>query len=178
MHWTSRNRAKICKFCKKFVNSQSEEITQRLKKIIIIIIIIEIFVDLENTNYPCTSDLFVTLRPDLLVKIGEKVIVIELTVCFDTNTLKSRAYKENRYNKLKEELRIPCSSFEILYVEFTTLGFISKVSYKPLHKFFETLGINQDRTFSKCMETAIRATYYVFCRRNKSWEVSDLLNFY
>ena len=139
---------------------------------------VEIYVDLENTNYPCTSDLFLSHRPDMLIKIDDKIFVIELTVCFDTNTHKSRSYKENRYNDLKQELRIPCNNFEVLYVEFTTLGFISTLSYKPFCKLLEMLGVNQDRTIAKCLETAIRGTYYVFCRRNKEWEVSDLLNFY
>ena len=139
---------------------------------------VEIYADLENSNYPCTSDLFQQQRPDILVKIGDTVIVIELTVCFDTNTEKSRQYKENRYSALKDQLLIPCNNFELLFVEFTTLGFISKSSYKPFNSFLKKLGINQDRTVRKCMETAIRGTYFIFCRRNKPWQVSELLNFY
>ena len=104
--------------------------------------------------------------------------VIELTVCFDTNTKKSREYKVTRYKNLKDELLIDCDEFEIIYVEFTTLGFISKESFKQFSKLLKALGIYQDRTIIKCMETAIRATYYVFCRRNKSWPNPELLNFY
>ena len=139
---------------------------------------IEIFADLENGNYPCTSDLFEHQRPDIVVKINDKVIVIELTVCFDTNTEKSRLYKQNKYENLRQQLLIQCNHFEILFVEFTTLGFISKSSYVPFYRFLQNLGINQDRTIRKCMETAIRGTYFLFCRRNKPWAVSDLLNFY
>ena len=139
---------------------------------------VKVYADLPDSNYSCTSDLFMDQRPDIAIKLNGDLIIIELTVCFDTNTHKSRSYKEDRYYKLKENLRNPCNSFEILYVEITTLGFISTVSYRPFCKLLKKLGINDDRTISKCMETAIRGTYFVFCRRNKQWEVTDLLNFY
>ena len=139
---------------------------------------IQIFADCPGCNYPCTSDLFQRSRPDIVVKFNNKVVVIELTVCFDTNTEKSRVYKQTRYKNLKEELLAQCNEFDIIFLEFTTLGFISKNSYTSFITFLRTLGVNEDRTVVKCMETAIRGTYYIFCRRNKSWEVNDLLNFY
>ena len=116
--------------------------------------------------------------PSIVVIADNKVIVIELTVCFETNTEKSRAYKQNRYRTLKDELLINCDEFEILFLEFTTLGFISKNSYTPFNKFLTKLGVNESRTVAKCMETAIRATYFIFCRRNKEWSSPELLNFY
>jgi hypothetical protein len=109
---------------------------------------VKIHIDLENSNYPCTSDLFTNSRPDIVVKLDDIVVVIELTVCFETNTEKSRLYKINRYKALKEQLVIPCSKFEIIFLEFTTLGFISKISYTPFYKFLTKLGVNQDRTVS------------------------------
>ena len=139
---------------------------------------IELYVDCEKLDYRCTSDLFRSLRPDIVIKSSNKVIVIELTVCFETNTEKSRTYKQTRYKYLKDDLVIPCEEFEIIYLEFTTLGFISKNSYTPFEKFLKKLGVNDNRTFIKCMETAIRATYFIFCRRNKEWTNPDLLNFY
>ena len=139
---------------------------------------LEIFADCEEVNYICTSEIFEKSRPDIAVVTENKVIVIELTVCFDTNTEKSRLYKQNRYHQLRDELLIPHNDFEIIYLEFSTLGFISKSSYVPFNAFLNNLEINQDRCIIKCMETAIRGTYYVFCRRNKTWEVSELLNFY
>ena len=57
---------------------------------------VQIFVDCDNLAFPCTSDLFRSSRPDMVVKIAGKIIVLELTVCFDTNTEKSRNYKQNR----------------------------------------------------------------------------------
>ena len=139
---------------------------------------IELYVDCEGSNFRCTSDLFEALRPDIVLIINRKVIVIELTVCFETNTNKSRTYKQTRYANLKDDLLIECEEFEILYLEFTTLGFISKSSYTPFNALLKQLGVNEDRTVVKSMENSIRATYFIFCRRNKEWTNPDLLNFY
>ena len=139
---------------------------------------VKIYADCEHLQFPCTTELFSRSRPDAAVRVGNKLYVLELTVCFDTNTKKSREYKMTRYKNLKDDLLINCEEFEMIYIEFTTLGFISKESFKQFSKLLKALGIYQDRTIIKCMETAIRATYYVFCRRNKSWPNPELLNFY
>ena len=139
---------------------------------------VEVYVDCEEAKFRCTSDLFHSLRPDAVIIIDGKMTVIELTVCFETNTDKSRDYKQRRYKNLQDDLIIECDHFEIIYLEFTTLGFISKVSYVPFSNLLKKIGINENRTLVKCMETAIRATYYIFCRRNKEWTDPELLNFY
>ena len=63
---------------------------------------------------------------------SRKVWVVELTVCFETNTKKSGDYKQTRYENLKRELQIECDDFEVIYFEVTTLGSISKDSYKQM----------------------------------------------
>ena len=138
----------------------------------------EIFVDCENLQFPCTSRLFSTLRPDIVVKVRKKIIAVELTVCFETNTNKSREYKQNRYRDLKSQLLVDCDVFDIVYLEVTTLGFIGKSSFEQFYSFLKCLGIYDERIVMKCMETAIRSTYYVFCRRNNTWPDPVLLNFY
>ena len=138
----------------------------------------KLYVDCENLNYRCTSDLLLSLRPDIVIVIDNKVTVIELTVCFETNTQKSRTYKQNRYIALKDQLLVPCDEFELIYLEFTSLGFISKNSVTPFNVFLKGLGINENRTVTKCMETVIRTTYFIFCRRNKDWNDQELLSFY
>ena len=140
--------------------------------------LIELFVDCENSQYRCPSDLFESLRPDLVVTKANTVTVLELTVCFETNTQKSREYKQNRYKALHDQLLMDCENFQLIFLEFTTLGFISKQSYLPFNKFLKDLGVNENRTIIKCMETAIRSTYFIFCRRNKEWNYPDMLTFY
>ena len=139
---------------------------------------VEVYVDCEHLSFPCTSGLFQSSRPDMVVKINNKIIAVELTVCFDTNTEKSRDYKTKRYRDLKSQLVVECDRFEIVYIEFTTLGFIGKKSFEQFQKLLQELNIYEDRTIIKCMEVAIRATYYIFCRRNNTWSNPELLNFY
>ena len=129
-------------------------------------------------QFPCTSELFSSSRPDLVVILDKNIFVVELTICFDTNTQKSRDYKRNRYENLQDQLLIDCNKFELIFIEFTTLGFISKDSLLQFRKLLRAIDIDHDRTIIKCMETAIRATYYIICRRNNEWTDPDLLNFY
>ena len=41
--------------------------------------------------------LFTTQHPDIAILDGDQMTVIELTICFETNRLKSREYKIKRY---------------------------------------------------------------------------------
>ena len=43
-------------------------------------------------------------RPDLVLATTSKLFILELAVCFETNLLKSRNYKKNRYAHLKENI--------------------------------------------------------------------------
>ena len=90
----------------------------------------------------------------------------------------ARENKQTRYKNLKDQILVACEEFEVIYLEFTTLGFISKDSFDPFNKLLKKLGVNENRTLVKCMEIVIRATYFIFCRRNKEWTNPELLNFY
>ena len=72
------------------------------------------------------SQLFTIQRPDIAILDGDKIAVIELTICFETNTLISREYKIKRYNDLKSQLLQPVSKFKMLFLEITSVEFISK----------------------------------------------------
>ena len=139
---------------------------------------VQIYADCCEVQYKCSSELFLSKRPDIVVIKSRKVWVVELTVCFETNTKKSRDYKQTRYENLKRELQIECDDFEVIYFEVTTLGFISKDSYKQMSKFLSECKTNVDRVIYKCMETSIRASFFVFCGRNKEWTDPELLKFY
>ena len=139
---------------------------------------VEVLIDCDGYNNRCTSSIFRHSRPDIAVIIEKKVVIIELTVCFETNTEKSRRYKQNRYRTLESQLLINCDAFEIILLEFTTLGFIAKNSFTQFSEFLRNVGVYEDRTIIKCMETAIRCSYYIFCCRNNMWTNPELLNFF
>ena len=51
-------------------------------------------------QYNTTSHLFTTQHPDIAILDGDEMTVIELTICFETNTLKSKEYTFFYKNKL------------------------------------------------------------------------------
>ena len=90
------------------------------------------------------SQLFTIQRPDIAVLDGDKMAVIELTIGFETNTLISREHKIKRYNDLKSQLLQPVSKFKMLFLEITSVEFISKQLYKPFSKYLKSVGVNSD----------------------------------
>ena len=136
-----------------------------------------IYCDCNKLGYKNTSQLFQSQRPDIAIIEKDVIVVIELTVCYETNSTKSREYKKNRYKDLKDQLLVRAKNLKIYYLELTSLGFISKESYDPFNRYLKELKINGDHAIYKCMETIIRSSYYIFCRRNKSWTDPDLLNY-
>ena len=54
----------------------------------------KIYADCRELKYQCTSELFSSSRPDIVVIKANKVWVLELTVYFETSTKKSRTYKQ------------------------------------------------------------------------------------
>ena len=72
---------------------------------------------------------------------------------------------------------INCDSFDVITLEVTTLGFVSK-NVAKFRRLLKYLKVNDNRIIAKCMEVALRATFFIYCRRNKQWNDPALLNFY
>ena len=80
-----------------------------------------------------------------------EVYVIELTVPYETDCLIAKRRKEERYRNLKEELMINCDSFDVITLEVTTLGFVSK-NVAKFRRLLKYLKVNDNRIIAKCME--------------------------
>ena len=63
----------------------------------------KLFADLIGLK--SSTELFNRLIPDIALAKKDKLIVIELTCCFETNFAKSRKYKINRYENKKKTVR-------------------------------------------------------------------------
>ena len=100
-------------------------------------------------------------RPDIAIKDGLKVTIIELTCPYETNTKSAREYKEKRYEQLRYELLTPTSHFELILLEITSLGFVTK-DVKTMKSFLKTLNINAEYVIRKLQEVAVRCSYYIF----------------
>ena len=133
--------------------------------------------DSNKLQYNTISQLFTTKRPDIAILDGDEMTVIELTICFENNPLKSREYKIKRYKDFKSQLLQTVLKLKVLFLEITSLRFISKQSYEPFAKYLKSVDVNSDHAIFKCMETTIHASYFTFCRRNKSWTDPELLNY-
>ena len=127
------------------------------------------------------SEIFRSFRPDIVLIKRDTIYVLELTCCFETNSEKSRTFKE-KYKYIERDCVRKFRNFEKMFIEITTLGLITKhiFNFKQLLKDSE---VNYDRMIAKCIEVAIRASYiyiyiYIYIRRNKPWTYSNLLEFY
>ena len=132
-----------------------------------------LYVDIPGYLNP--SEIFESARPDLLVVCGDSVSAIELTCCFELNTKKARDYKATRYQELEKQM-ISNKSLKLILVEITTLGIVTR-DIRMFESFLNDLCLNSDRTIIKCMEVCIRASFYIYCRRNLTWNNPDLLDF-
>ena len=136
----------------------------------------KIYVDIPG--FLNTDSLFMSgHRPDLVFETKDEYFVIELTICFETNLYKSRQRKRDRYANLKNDIRNKNKKMQLILVEFTSLGFYSP-EMKDLKNILKSLGLDHNRLLSKCQETSIRCSYYIFNRRSKEWTLPELLQFY
>ena len=75
----------------------------------------KLFVDLDG--YPNPGECFGSQRPDIVIINGKEVIVIELSVRYETRTEEARNFKKRRYQNLKSDLTIEWEKLNIIYVE-------------------------------------------------------------
>jgi hypothetical protein len=87
----------------------------------------EVYHDLPLAGSKHISDLFNSLRPDIAVKTPNKVIILELTVCHETNLLSSRNYKLDKYKNIQHHRsemikHLPAT---VCTCEVSVLGFVN-----------------------------------------------------
>ena len=139
---------------------------------------IEIFADCADCGLLCTSNLFETLRPDIVIRYKRDFYVVDLTVPYETNCKIARRRKQDKYRDLQSQLLVPCENFKVITLEITTLGFVTK-NIRQYRRLCRSLNLQDNRIITKCMEVALRATFYIFCKRNKiNWTCPELFKFY
>ena len=73
-----------------------------------------------------------------------KLFLLELTVCFETNLLKSRNYKKNRYAYLKENIIDKSEEVDLIFLELSSLGFYS-MEIGHFKNFVKDLKLNLEK---------------------------------
>ena len=133
-----------------------------------------LYADIEGFKNP--SSLFESVRPDIVLIINNVYHIVKLTVCFETNLLKSHDYKARKYKNIGEDVINKNVIIKLYPVEFSCLGFTSK-NLTSFTSLIRSNIINVKRLVSKCSEVCCRTTYYIFNRRGKSWEVNDIMKY-
>jgi len=60
--------------------------------------------DLNTADYKPITDVFHSLRPDIVIVNQNKIVTLELTVCHETNKINSKQFKTNKYAFLFDHL--------------------------------------------------------------------------
>ena len=123
---------------------------------------LQAFVDIEGYPNPSviTED---EQRPDFAIVKDDNLLLLELTVGFETNIKKNFDRKAKRYQQLLAKLS---NKYKVYYVNLSlgAIGIIGKDSLimTAMGNFDlskETLNFIVNRTINVC----VRATYYIFC---------------
>ena len=119
-------------------------------------------------------------RPDLLlITPDDKLYIVELPVGFETNLHNNVERKKAKYEDLIEEMKENFGSVKFVNLSISCLGVFDR-ECRTFLEMLDTLGLGesyQRYCIKKIMSYAIRATYYIFCCRNKEWAEPKLLKY-
>ena len=125
----------------------------------------KVLVDLEDGDGMSTSNLFLHHRPDLAVYDDRNIIVLELTICHETNLIKSKDYKINKYRNIATELKSSFADRELkcFSIEVSTLGLIS-----PIDEFCRACKVHTfpDSLKQNIIRATLSSSYKIYCNRN------------
>ena len=121
-----------------------------------------------------------TLRPDLVLTIENKCIyILELTVGFESNLLHNARRKREKYQDLVNEQLKKYEKAQFVNVSISSLGVLSETSLSLIEvlKDLEFDEACRKYLVRKIINTCIRSTYYIFCKRNKVWDNPELMSY-
>ena len=112
----------------------------------------KIYADLIGFKRP--TELFNRLIPDIVLVKNDKLIIIELACCFETNFVNSRRYKIIRSENIKKDCQNSKWTVDKVFVEVPSLGFVTK-GLNRFKKLCETINsISIHRLVNKVSEEA------------------------
>ena len=120
-------------------------------------------------------------HPDLLFLIQPKCLyVLELTVGFKCNLNNNAVCKKEKYLSLIKEMsrNYRCVKFVKISPCQLPWCFLRWILHFLRH---DEIGIDKKQQLyiiKKMINIAIRATYYIFCCRNRNWDSPDLMQFW
>ena len=137
----------------------------------------KLYVDLPGFITPSviTGD---ELRPDLLLTIENKLLyILELTVGFETNLKINSDRKLKKYLPLISDQENNFDKVKFVNVSISSLGVFGQ-SANTFIDMLKDLKFDEEHiryVKKKIISTCTRASYYIFCQRNKDWTSPELL---
>ena len=113
------------------------------------------------------------LRPDIVLfsKENSKVILVELTIPFESQQEQSHDYKTSKYEDLKKELEKEGYSITVKAVEIRARGFVAGT----LYQFLEQIGINRcnkSKSMKRLAEITENCSMWIWNKRKVLWNIS------
>ena len=124
-----------------------------------------LFVDLPGSRYRQVSDIFTSVRPDLVIASGRSALIVELTICHETNLKSSKMYKENKYKELNDYKTGVIADHDLVLTtcELSVLGFLQ--FDKSVYKNF-AIPIFDDNLIKTMSKDVIQASYGIYTHRD------------
>ena len=113
------------------------------------------------------------LRPDIVLfsKENSKIILVELTIPFESRLEQSHVYKTSKYEDLKRELEKEGYSVTVKAVEIGARGFVAGT----LYQFLGQIGINRcnrSKSMKRLTEITENCSMWIWNKRNVQWNIS------
>ena len=108
------------------------------------------------------------LRPDIVVssQTAKEILLIELTVPYESRIDDAHVYKTEKYSDLAKELREDGFKTKVMAVEVGARGFVAASTYSLLQQL-STSSRSRTRTLKALGEAAEKASSWIWTRRNK-----------
>ena len=136
----------------------------------------KLYVDLPGFITPSiiTDD---ELRPDLLLAIENKLYILELTVGFETNLKINSDQKLKKYLPLISDQENNFDKVKFVNVSISSLWVFGQSTNTFVDMLKDLKFDKQHIKYikKKIISICIRASYYIFCQRNKDWTSPELL---
>ena len=116
-------------------------------------------------------------RPDIVVKHGNDLSILELTVGFETNLTKNTMRKNFTYADLIQNHLKGYGNINYLNLSMSACGAVTKDAIN-MSAWFTNVGLTSDEVgylSKKIMSICMRSTYYIFCCRDKEWTKPELM---
>lgn len=125
----------------------------------------KLFADLTKESVQPMSILFNSLRPDIAILHKNKIEVLELTVCHESNLTNSKMFKLNKYcERLKNDVK---NNYKHLKIELNTFE-ISPVGFNKIIPLPILKNLWSEYEMKKLINSVIGSSYVIYCERNNA----------